>query len=157
MDDSEFDAFVEHAVAELKVKQDAIRARYGMGEYARWWYDQEKETIQFIDHADRVGLEVEFIDIGSFSRTSRTWKWAWCNDYVLPKVRARAEPLKELSVITGMEIFAREEPVEIDEEMAWELAAISVQHLSAVGCYRAPTSDGELYMFFALMKVHRIN
>ena len=157
MDDAEFDAFLERAVAELKEKQDALRAHYGMSEYARWWFDQEKATIQFIDHVERVGLEVEFIDIGSFSRKSRTWKWAWCNDFVLPKLRSRAEALKELSVITGLEIFVREQPVEIDEEMAWELAAISVQHLSAVGCYRAPSSDGDLYMFFALMKVNRIN
>jgi len=76
---------------------------------------------------------------------------------VLPKLRARAEALKELSVITGMDIFAREDPIAIDEEMAWELAAISVQHLSAVGCYRAPASDGDLYMFFALMNVRRTN
>jgi len=77
MDALEFDAFLEQAVSELKRKQDTLRAEYGMGEYARWWFDQEKETIQFIDHAERVGLEVEFIDIGSFSRKSRTWKWAW--------------------------------------------------------------------------------
>src|SRR4030095_8204149 len=157
MDDAQFDAFVARAVEELREKQETLRVQYGPGEFTRWWFDQEKSTIQFFDGMDRLGLEADFIDIGSFSRRSSTWKWAWCNDSVLPDLRNRATGLKPLGTITGMDIFTREEPSKVDEDMAWELAAMSVLHLSAVGCYRAPSSGGDLLMFLALMKIHRVN
>jgi len=158
MDDAQFDAFLERAVQELKDKQAFLQTRYKLGEFARWWYEQEKQTIQFFDRADQLGLEIEFIDIGSYSEKRRSWKWAWANDYVLPALRERALPLRELEAVTGMEIFGRKDAFEIDgEAMAWELAAMAVKHLSALGCYRSPSSKGNLFSFFALMKVHTVN
>jgi hypothetical protein len=38
-----------------------------------------------------------------------------------------------------------------DEEMAWELAAMSIAHLKSAGCYRAPTDH--LSVFLAIVNV----
>jgi hypothetical protein len=55
-------------------------------------------------------------------------------------------------------MFHQENAFKIDDESAsWKLAASAVMHLDAVGCYRAPTSDGGLYVSLALMDVRALN
>jgi hypothetical protein len=40
--------------------------------------------------------------------------------------------------------------------MAWELAAIAVKHLGAMGCYRAPSSRGAPTTFLAITRILRV-
>ncbi len=157
MDDHQFSAFLARAVQELEKKQELLQTEFRLGSFARWWFDQKTATLQFFDENDRLGLEAEFVDIGSFSVQAGTWRWAWANSSVLPVLRQRSSELKELSSLTGMDIFIEEGAFAVPEEMAWELAAISVMHLDAVGCYRAPASKGVLNMFLALTKIRSVN
>jgi hypothetical protein len=157
MDDQQFNALLGRAVQELREKQQLLDEEYDLGKYSRWWFDQETATLEFYDAQDKVGLVADLVDIGSYSTRSGTWKWGWSNESVLPSLRQHAEKLKELRAITGMDLFGWEDPFKVDAESAWELAAIAVMHLSALGCYRAPTSDGELLMFLALSALHIAN
>ncbi|MGK9168308.1 hypothetical protein KXR53_18500 [Inquilinus limosus] len=157
MDDHQFGVFLARAVQELNEKQKRLQTEYRLGSFARWWFDQQTATLQFFDENDRLGLQTEFVDIGSFSVRAGTWQWAWANSSVLPAVRQRSSELKKLSSLTGMDVFVEEEAFAVSEEMAWELAAISVMHLDAVGCYRAPSSNGTLNMFLALMRIRSVN
>lgn len=53
----------------------------------------------------------------------------------------------------GFDVF-KEPTIEIDEDMAWELTAMSVSHLDAKGCYHMSAgTDGHLNVFVALMDV----
>ena len=152
MTDEEFDTFLSIAYEELTHKQNFLVERYGFGTGNRWWFDQTTEELQLFDDADNLVIEADVIGIGTYSPKSNTWKWAWANKSVLPELRKKAEPLKELEDITGIEIFGCEDPFEIEgEAMAWELAAFAVRHLAALGCYRAP-SDGPT-VFLAIMNV----
>jgi hypothetical protein len=157
MTDAEFGQLLEEAKAELGRKQDTLQADYLLGSFPRWWFDQATEKLQFVDQYGHALVEADVVDIGSFSPKSKTWKWAWCNDSVLPSLREKAKRLKELEALTGSELFGREEPFEVDEPMAWELAALAVKHLGAKGCYRAPSSsiDGP-HTFLAITEVHRV-
>ena len=142
MTDEEFDKFLSEAVDELHEKQDILQKEYGLGKFSRWWFEQNSAKLQFFNEQDTVCLEANVIHIGSFSPKSNTWKWAWSNDSILPWLRQRAEKLKELEVITEFDLFNQESTFEIEgESMAWELAAMSVKHLSSIGCYRAPSSQ----------------
>ena len=151
MTDAEVDAFVATANEELRQKQAALNHVYGLGSHHRFWWEQATEKIQFFDASDALRVEAEVIDIGTYSEKSNTWKWAWCNQSLLPRLRKKAEKLKELEEVTGMELFGNEGPFEIeDESMAWEIAAMSVKHLGAIGCYRAPSLHGGPTTFFAI-------
>ncbi|PPE75196.1 hypothetical protein C3942_05850 [Solimonas fluminis] len=157
MTEEEFEAFVDAAHDELHDKQQALADRHGIGKFARWWFDQNIGRLQFFDADDRLALEAEVIEAGSYSPRSNTWMWAWANPSLLAPLRERASRLRALEELTGYEIFGRDHAFEIeDEAMAWELAAIAVKHLGAMGCYRAPSSkqDGPR-TFFALMGLHR--
>lgn len=156
MSDEEFEAFLSSATEELSKKQDSLKEQYGLGTWSRWWFDQRTETLQFFDEADNLVIEADVVDIGSYSPKSNTWKWAWGNTSLLPGLRKKAEPLKELEDITGFEIFGYEHTFEIEDEvMAWEFVAISVKHLRAIGCYKAPSADGPT-LFLAITRVWRI-
>lgn len=157
MDDDAFQSFIDTAQQELAAKQEALMADYDLGTFPRFLFDQPSGTLRFFDQADRLAVEAEAIHIGSFAAESRTWKWAWANESVLPGLRQRAEPLRELVQVTGFDLFGDDAAFAIeDEAMAWELAAMSVQHLGALGCYRAPASGKSLLSFLAIMDIRKL-
>jgi hypothetical protein len=154
MNDQEFDKLLANVVADLKDKQDRLAADYGIGRSAKWWFDLETETLQFLDGEGNAGTIATIVNIGSFAPTSGSWKWAWGNSSVPPTVRRKSERLRELQQITGFDLFGRSEPFRMDEAMAWEMTAFAVWHLRALGCYRAPSSGG-LQIFLAIMSIDR--
>ncbi|MFK7699820.1 DUF6882 domain-containing protein [Pseudomonas caspiana] len=103
-------------------------------------------------------VEARILDIGSFAPKRLSWKWAWSNPTVLEESRERVLPIKELQAILGVGLFGDEEAFSIeDEAMAWELAAIAVHHLNALGCYRAPTPPDGPTIFLAITELKHIS
>ena len=107
----------------------------------------------FLDGRDEVRVEAEVTNIGSFSTTGGTWKWAWANSSVVSPLRAKSDKLRELGELTGMSVF-RSELFEADEDMPWEIAAMCVHHLGALGCYCGPAKNLEVY--FAIDKIQTV-
>ena len=153
MTDDEFDAFLGRAVEELERKQDVLGSAYGVGTYASFWFDQESASLEFRDADGKPHLNARIVPLGSHSGKSDTWMWAWGNESILPTLRVLAEPLKELATETGQSVL-RERTLNVTPEMPWELTALSVQHLGALGAYRARGRDSDLYL--AIMDVKRI-
>src|SRR6266851_9411390 len=114
MTDAEFASFLADAYAELQRKQDALHAEYFIGTYSRWWFEQETAKLQFLEQ-NVVAVEADFISIGSYSPSAKTWKWAWANQSVLPTLRRKAEKLRELEDITDRALFGCADPFEADE------------------------------------------
>ena len=157
MTDDEFEHFLKTALNELWEKQDKLDSEHGFGSYARWFFDQETEKLEMFNGDDRKALEADVICIGSYASNSNTWKWAWSNDSIVPAQREKSESLKALSDLTGIGLFSSKEACSIENEnMAWELAAMSVRHLNALGVYRAPSSSGQLSTFLAITQLHYI-
>lgn len=141
MTDEEFDAFLAKVYDELESKQAELNSTYGLGEMKRWWFEQQGAKLQFFDDNDRLAAEADVVGIGSFSPKSSTWKWAWSNSTLLPELREKALPLKQLEGYTGFDLFGNEGTFSVaGETMAWELAAMAVHQLGALGCYRAAAS-----------------
>ena len=157
MTEEEFEIFIAEAMQELQEKQEYLKSRYNLGTYSRWWFEQATSILQFYNENDDLGLEVDVIDIGSYSPESSTWLWAWANVSVLPELRQKSGMLKELSEVTGYDLFENYHTFRIDEDMAWEMAALSVKQLNAKGCYRAPASTGKNHSFLAMMEIRLIN
>lgn len=156
MTDEEFETFLENANEELRKKQASLQEAYRLGEMTRWWFEQKTAKLQFFDQSDRLAVEADVIDVGSYSPKSSSWKWAWSNSSVLPDLRRKASPLKRLQDITGFDLFGNDAAFSIDgEPMAWELTAMAVQHLQALGCYRAPSSlpDGP-HTYLAIISIN---
>ena len=91
--------------------------------------------------------------IGSYSLDTKTWLWAWGNESLTEGAREKATELKKLFEVTGMRIFT-DPHVDCDEYLAWELAAVSVQHLGGAGCYRGPVDH--LWIFWSIDTVEMV-
>ncbi|WP_411380469.1 DUF6882 domain-containing protein [Pseudomonas sp. MPB26] len=157
MTDHEFEAFLAQVMDELSLKQTELGRTYGLGEMARWWFEQATGVVQFFDDNDRLAVVAEVLSVGSFSAKFNTWKWAWSNPSVEPALREAALPLKQLQAITGREIFGSDEAFAVhDEGMAWELTAAAVHHLQAQGCYRAPSGPLGPTTFLAIRAIRTV-
>lgn len=153
MNDEEFEAFLDTALDELESKQDQLKASFGLGRYPRSWFDQPSGTLEFRDAAGTLRVIAHVIPVGSHSRRGRTWTWAWAHEILLPALRKAAEPLQKLEAVTGLAAFLKGTvPVE-DDEMAWELTALAVHHLGAIGAHKTPGQASDLYL--AITSVRR--
>jgi hypothetical protein len=150
MNDDDFEVFLTDATDELKAKQASLTERYGLGSHKRWMYETDKAMLQFFNHQNDLVLEADIIDIGSFSPANSTWKWAWAYENISATMKAQSLRVKELEDITDLVIFGEDKAIEADEYLAWELAAMAVKHLGALGCYRAFSSARNVNMFFAI-------
>lgn len=156
MNDDEFEQFVQDASEELEQKQDALTKQYRLGKWEDFLYDAPSGRLQFKDKSGTVKVQAETISLGSHSKKSDTWQWAWANKSLPAGVRKQAEEVKQLFKLTGMDVF-KQPTIEIDEGMAWELVAMCVKHLAAQGCYSMPADPtGVLRVFVAIREVAKI-
>ena len=157
MNDDDFELFLTSATEELKLKQAALTETFGFGSHKRWMFEVDKAILQFFNHDNQLVINANIIDIGSYSPNTETWKWAWAYDNINPKMKEDSLRIKELEDITDLEVFGKNEPVEADDYLAWELAAMSVKHLNALGCYKAFSSARNVHMFFAITSIEVVS
>lgn len=78
---------------------------------------------------------------------------SWANENVADYARSKSNCLKDLQNITGNEVFINS-IFECDQEMAYELAAFSIEYLDAEGVYMAPGERSDVFM--AVMSPHAL-
>ena len=145
MSEEEFEEFLATALEELDAKQEELIHAYGLSTYAKFGFDQEQASLDFRNAEGAIQLRARVVPIGSWSSKSNTWKWAWSNEGILQRLREQSAPLRDLATATGLKIF--ESPVcKADEHMAWELTAMAIRHLGALGTYRVPGEPSNLYL-----------
>ncbi|WP_172251352.1 DUF6882 domain-containing protein [Saccharibacillus deserti] len=144
----EFGEFLLAARQELADKQEKFVTESNVSGYEEYWIDIANGTLDFIEgEAGRISYEV--ICIGTWSETQRSWMWAWAHESFPAEIRRQSAVLQELSVRTNSPVF-RTETFGCEEAQAIELTAMSVRHLNAIGMYRIPGEQAQLYV--AVMK-----
>lgn len=154
MNEDDFDQFVETCLQELKAKQATLEAQYGLGGMGRWHIDQDQQSLDFFDASNELKIRFSVTPIGSFAANTETWKWAWANPHIKPAMREKAATLKTLHDKTEYDLFKDDGMFESDMVMAWELAAMAVNHLGALGCYKAPNQETHLFLALDAVLTH---
>lgn len=148
MTDEQFDDYLDYCYEKLEKKQEKLFQDFQIGNYEKYWYNQERSVLQFIDNGV-IQLEFKVIFIGSWSKKSDTWMWAWANGSMLEEVRQLSSSIQGLYQVTDFDIF--KEPIfECDEAMAHELTAFAVEQLDVRGMYISP--DGNSLLFMAIIE-----
>ncbi|WP_028973705.1 DUF6882 domain-containing protein [Spirochaeta cellobiosiphila] len=147
MNENEFQNYVSLCFEELQKKQEVLVNQNNLLAYTEYEYDQNQQIIQFFNEG-RVELEFSIVFIGTYGKYQNSWYWAWANESMNEKVRKVSEVFKSLDSTTNTTVFGRPH-LEADEQMAWELSALSVKHIGAKGIYRVPGTESDL--FLALM------
>ncbi len=151
MNEDEFEDFLSFSTSALEKKQAELEKQYGLSRMGRWKLDHHEGYLDFLDESGRHQHRFATTPIGTFAQNRDSWKWAWANDKIEQPWRGRADRLRSLFEKTGYDLFSEEGEFSVDEVMSWELAAMAVAHLGALGCYRAP--NREVFLFLALDEI----
>lgn len=140
----ELNEFIDYCYLQLEEKQDKLSSEYGVGNCEQYWYSQKSKTLQFKNEG-KVIQEFCVVFIGSWSPISNTWMWSWANSSMTDEVRQDSSKIKELSNAIGLDFF--EVPIfRSNEDTISDLVAMSVEHLEAIGMYKAPSERSNLFM-----------
>ena len=145
----DFDSYLAQAQDELEQKQAQLGAEHGIGTYNRFVVDYVAGSLDFFQQ-EAPKLQTLIIPVATHVPEKKSLKWAWANDQYPPEVREAASKTKELTELTGFEIF-QDEYVECDEAMAWEITALACKFLGAKGAYRVP--HGHIYSYVLIAEI----
>lgn len=148
MTNEQFDEFVDKCYEELEQKQDELFYTFNIGIYEKYWFDQLTKTLQF-KNGEEVLLEFHIVCIGTWAHQKNSWRWGWANESFTNEIKAESAILRGLLEYTEYGLFEKIE-FECDESMAYEIVAMAVNHLNALGMYKIPGEKSDL--FVALMR-----
>ena len=143
---------LEAASEALQARQQALEQDWGISRFERWDHDQGQGTLTF-SNAGTPCLVADIEFIGTLSRITGTWLWAWGNFHHQAPVVGRIGAVRGWGEERGFTpLTVPLWPAELVD--AWEVAGVAAQVLGAQGVYRAPTQNG--FLFMALMALRRV-
>jgi hypothetical protein len=139
MAEQKFVDLVTSAYAYLTARQDHLKEAFGLSNYERWDWDDDRGAVVFSDAGvPRVVAPSQLV--GSVSRKTGTWLWAWANEHIEPRLRRDMEEVRRYGEHHG--IWQLTTPKwEADETDGWEMTSIAAYILQAKGAYRMPNDQ----------------
>jgi hypothetical protein len=137
-----YDQYANKCCKELQKFQDSFKAKYDIDNYDNWFYTQASEIIRLYS-ADKE-IHFKYIPIGSFSRNTNTWMWAWANNDSIESRKLQTLKVKEFGQNKGYDNLINDY-FEGDEYTGWELASITFKLLEGIGVYRIVSDHLEKY------------
>ena len=142
--ESSYEHYVHDACAQLKERQDQLNKDYKLGEWERYDWDQDRQELVFSQRGEpKVIAKVQFV--GSYSKLSNTWRWAWANDTVLPGMKAAVAQVKQLGAEKHWSKLT-EPQWPATEQDGWDMTGVALRVLDAKGAYRSPDENGLTFM-----------
>jgi hypothetical protein len=138
--------FSEKCVEELKIVQAKFKEKFELTWYEDWYYDQATGLLTF--STVNKELNFRFVDVGSYSEKSHTWKWSWNNTTTFDNVKKPAKMIRDFGQRSNFSKLT-EGYFASEEVEAWEFTAIAVKILNGIGVYR-PVPDTGLKIFLVI-------
>lgn len=135
--------FLSDSFDELLKKQDDFKERFDLDSYSNWFYDQASGLLTF--STDTNELNFRYIEVGTFSTKSNTWKWSWDNDHTLPKVKKGMELVLEFGKANHFEKLTTG-LIDSEANEGWEFTAIACKLLNGMGTYRPVSNNLQIFM-----------
>ena len=134
--------FADDNYQRLMEAQEKFKAEFSLDSYDNWYYTQASEVLRL--YSDHKEIFFKYIPVGTFSRNSNTWLWAWSNmDSVEPR-KLETLKVKELGEKLGYKKLTSNH-FEGDEYIGFELTSISFHLLGGIGTYRVVSNPLEKY------------
>jgi hypothetical protein len=133
---STYDHYVREARALLKERQEQLTKDYDLGEWERYDWNQDRQELV---GTPKVIAKVQFV--GSYSKLSNTWRWAWANDTVLPDVKTDIVRVKQLGVEKRWSQLSQPQWSGTQRD-GWDMTGVALRVLDARGAYRSPDENG---------------
>ena len=130
----------------LTARQDGLRDVFRLTYYERWDWDNDRGAVIFSSGGKPQVIAYAQL-VGSVSRKSGTWLWAWANEEINPRLCPDLAEVRQYGEHHG--IWQLTTPRwEADEVDGWEMTSISAFILQAAGAYRMPHDHLLSYAIF---------
>lgn len=147
MDAQDFLHFRHEAVHELTQLNELCQERFHISDWPRWNYDLDCGTLTFFkDGVPKVQASIQAV--GTTSISSKTWLWAWANEYLPSNVKKGVEDVRAFGERENISELTKAKLPD-DEHLGWEMTAISARILRARGAYRCQGDNGFLYVVYS--------
>jgi len=137
-----FQEFLHPLVHESIEKNNRFREKYGQHE--RWDWDPDSATLIFSD-AGLPSLRVHCSVVGT--TRGNQWEWGWANRNIPDSEKRDMELVRNFGEASGYGRLTSPF-LDADEYTGWEMTAVAVHLLEALGSYRFPTDQGYCYLVF---------
>jgi len=143
-DEGAIQALIASANDFLNEKQESFTKQFKADEHERWdWYQETGKLVFSHDGKPQVEADIHFV--GSYSKSSETWMWAWANEHHDEKVKKASRTLKVIGEEQQLLKLASGH-WEATEDDGWEMTALLAEEMNSIGAYRTPGKNGFLYM-----------
>ncbi|WP_416865265.1 MAG: DUF6882 domain-containing protein [Imperialibacter sp.] len=142
----EFVDYLTQSYDYLTERQEICKNEFGLSTYQRWSYDQETGLIEFFN-GDSLMLRISYQEVGSVSKSSNTWLWAWSNSYLLENIKLDSRVVREFGERKQFERLTKNKWY-ADETDGWEMTAVMAYLTGAKGAYRIPGENVISFIVF---------
>ena len=139
--------FAQLCVNELNLFQDKFKKDFDIDSYENWFYNQSTALLTFSTGGKE--LNFKYLEVGTFSTTTQTWKWSWDNEHTLYSVKQGIHSVKEFGEKVNY-CKLTNGYFESNEVEAWEFTAITAKLVNGIGVYR--TVSDNLLIFMVLLE-----
>jgi hypothetical protein len=131
----EFNQFRHEAVHALTALNQSCDKQFQIPSWPHWDYELERGTLTFSgDGVPKVVASIQVV--GTTSKTSGTWLWAWANENLPAKVTHAVKTVRAFGEAENLRELT-ETSLDDDEYLGWEMTAIAARILKAKGAYHA--------------------
>jgi len=127
-------SFIEQSMNGLELQTQSHMNTWNLGQADNWNVDQETGKISWT-FSDGSYLESDVQIIGTYSKKSGTFLWAWAHPSILQQLAKSSELVKAYGEKHKIEKFTTRK-VSCTEAEAWEFTAIANQLANSNGAYR---------------------
>jgi hypothetical protein len=137
--------FRERCIDEFYSLQEEFKKKYDIDNHISWKYDHGLGifTLKFQEHE----FYFEYVNVGSYSNKTQTWRWSWDNEYTPNSVKLGMDKIPEFGRGKGYESLTTG-LIEGDIETGWQMTAMANTLIKGFGAYRAPSDPLDTYFLF---------
>ena len=140
----EFQDVIREACEWTTNRQETLKRVFEIGTYERFDWYQEKGIIVFsTSGSPKVVADIQFV--GSISKLTHSWLWAWNNETFLEPVTRASEHVRHAGESAGYDKLTRAKWY-ADDTDGWEMTSVQALWTGAEGVYRTPSSVGSTFM-----------
>jgi hypothetical protein len=148
-------ATLTRSMEELKLKQQANTAAWGLGSTDRWDADLDRGTIQFSGPQGLV-VTAPVQVIGTFNSNDSTWLWGWEHPSVSESLSHAARLARDFGEQYGLDQYTLRK-VRCSQDDAWQFTAVALHLSEATGSYRGPSGSTFAFMTFGEVTIRKIH
>lgn len=152
---SEFETLSKKAYEYLIEQQKNVEETYGIHNYENWFYHQGTGILTFSNLENQTEIiEIQYEEVGSISKISKTWLWSWANPHLDSKIKTDIEIVKNYGEENNLESLTKRKWFG-DEYDGWEMTAIAAYLMKAKGAYRLPLENTFSFVIYKEMNDKR--